>query len=436
MKTDPSRDKRSVRSWGRTPWAGALVLALPLVLVAALTGLGFPIQTDEAKFHWDVVRQFGETWPAIPWRDYHAATPPLPYLLWAAWGKVWGYELPALRALTLIMTYAGVLAFYGLALRRGHPWPLAESLLLLFSPYVFLNSFTLYTVNMGLLFEVLALWYYLDEERLGWRGLLVGSLAATVAVCCRQHYLFLAAGMGLWWLVRTWNRRHNLHGGDVRDVVLIALPLLVTLPLFLAWGGFTPPAFRGLHPIRLSLEHVNFLCVFVGLYFMPLALVAWPAIYRWGRRSAWLLVGLPIYLLFRPYYERTTDEVASSEQGIILRGLDMAGGVTGPVAPALAQFVLWANGLGILAAGVIARRKAARDESLKLVSWVAAFAVVLTVSDFVGERFYALIVPVLLLLLYPLLYPMVGGRRLVCALWLAGAAGLAAVYVALKMQGG
>jgi len=225
-----------------SPAIAALALALPLLAVVLATSLDFVPQTDEAKFHWDTAQQFGETLPAIPWRDYHAATTPLPYLLWGVWGRLFGFGLPALRALTSLMSYAGVLAFYALARHRGHQWPLVESLLLLFSPYLFLNSFTIYTMNMGLLFAVLALRFYLgQDDRSGWIGLLWGSLAATAAIYCRQHYIFLPAGMGMWWAISQWRKR-RIGWDDLWNLALIALPILLVLPLFLAWGGVTVPA--------------------------------------------------------------------------------------------------------------------------------------------------------------------------------------------------
>jgi len=406
-----------------------LLLALPLLLVAAATGLGFAPQTDELKFHLGVVQQFGQALPAIPWRDYHAATPPLPYLLWALWAKLFGYGLPALRLLTLLLSYAGILAFWDLARRRGHPAPLLEAMLLLFSPYLFLNSFTLYTVNVGLPFEVLALRFYLEADRTGWKGLLWGGLAAAVAVYCRQHYLFLPAGMGLYWLWRTLRDWRTLRRFQTfARFALIALPALLFAPLALAWGGLTPPAFQQLHTLRANVQNVNFLLMLVGLYCAPLALLAWPNIARCGWRAGALLLGLPLYVAFRPDY----GEAADAQAGIILHGLDILRRLAGPLVAGAGQVALWANGLVILAAAggrlPEARRAGAAREPLLLCAWMLAFAVILLASDAVYERFYALIVPVLLLLLYP----WAARRRIVLALWLGLSAGMSVAYLMLK----
>jgi len=415
-----------------SPVAAALILALPLLIVALITDLDFMPQTDEAKFHWDVIQQFDAEWPAVPWREYHAATTPLPYIAWALWGKVLGFELPLLRALTLILSYAGVLAFYLLARNRNHHWPLAESLLLLFSPYIFLNSFTIYTVNVGLLFEVLALWFYLRADQPSdWPALLWGGLAATAAIYCRQHYIFLPAGMALWWAISRW-RAKQVGWRDLRNLVLIALPITLFLPIVVAWGGMTPPAFQGLHSLTISPVHINFLVIFIGLYCAPVVIAALPTLSRWRWRGAWLLLCVPGYFLFRPYYEQGAKALSSSEQGIILHGLDLARGAVGAVAPALGEFALWANGLIIGAVSLIETWKAGDADSVKLWSWIAAFAGILAVSDFVGERFYVLLVPVLLLLFYPRL----AGRRVAVALWAAGMALIGVAYSIIKMNGG
>ena len=424
-----------------TPGLAALILALPLLAVVLATGLGFAPQTDEVKFHQDVVRQFAESWPAAPWRDYNAATTPLPYILWATWGKVVGFDLAALRTLTLLLSYGSVLAFYWTARSLGHAWPLAESLLLLFMPYVFLNSFTIYTVNVGLVFEVLALWCYLQADGVSeWKWLLWGGLAATVAIYCRQHYLFLPAGMGLWWLVARWRGR-SVNWRDLRDLVLIGLPVMSFLPLCLVWGGMTPPAFQGLHPLAFRLVHVNFLVMFIGLYCAPAAIAGWVVLARWGWQALWLIVPTPLYWLFRPYYEQGARALSSSEQGIILHGMDLARGLVGPVVPALGGFALWANGVVAMAAGVSSGVLPAAEDSGrgKLWAWVVAFAGMLAVTDFVGERFYVLLMPVLLFLFYPRLAgprERGGWRRAAVGLWLVGMALVGVVYGAVKMSGG
>jgi len=397
----------------------ALLLAAPLLLVALLTDLNFAPQTDEFKFHLGVVQQFGAALPAIPWRDYHAATPPLPYLLWALWGRVLGYGLPALRGLTLLLSFAGFLIFYAVARRQNHAAPLVEALLLLFSPYVFLNSFTLYTVNMGLPFAALALGCYLEAERAGWKALLFGGLAAAAAIYCRQHYLFLPAGVGLVWLAER-IRARRLTLVHLRDLALIALPALLFAPLALAWGGLTPPAFQTLHALRPNAENVNFLLMVIGAYGAPLGLFAWPALAGWGWRALGLLAGVPFYALFRPAYGVGGD----AQLGIILHGLDILGRQAGAWLAFLAGLAVWANGLAVIVAGL---RRAGRSVWLPA-AWLLAFAVILLASEAVYERYYAIIMPVLLLWFYP----QIAGRRWLLGLWLALSAGLSGTYFALK----
>jgi hypothetical protein len=420
--------------WRKNPerpvaWGGAGALLVPLLAVALATGLGFAGQTDELKFHWDTVRQFGAALPALPLADYHAATTPLPYVLWGAWGKAFGYGLPALRALTLVVSAVGILAFYALARARRHPWPLAESLLLLFSPYVFLNSFTLYTVNVGLVFAVLAIWGYLNGR---FWPLVGAGLAAAAAIYCRQHYLFLPAGAALFWLIQGWRERTWFRPPEVARLALIALPALLFAPLALQWGGITPPAFQALHPLQLRPEHLTFLLVFVGFYCAPAGIPAWPEVLRWGRRAAALALGVPLYALWRPYYQQLAEGPESSEQGIVLHGLDVASRSVGTLLPAAGQFLLWANGLMIGATALLRPQPARRSEERQLWCLLAAFAAILLVSDYVGERFYALVVPVLLMLFYP----RVASRRMLTVAWVAGTAVLGVGYAILKMRGG
>lgn len=409
------------------PLGAAILLALPLLLIVLLTGLAFPAQTDEAKFHWEVIQEFGRTWPAIPWRDYHAATTPLPYIAWALWGKAFGYSLPALRALTLVASYAGVLAFYFLARRRELEAPETAALLLLFSPYVFLHSFTIYTVNMGLLPAVLAAWAYLEWEKRGWPALLAGGIAASAAIYCRQHYLFLPAGVGIIWLARR-VRERRLGVKDLRDGALIALPALALAPMVTAWGGLTPPDFQSLHPLSLHPEHLNFLLIFIGAYLWPAGVTAWPAVVRMGRRSLWAVLGAPFFALFRPQFGPNTN----SEEGIILHSLALLAGAFGLAVPVVVQLGLWANGLAIGTAHLPRQERSGWAISPMLWAWAAAFAGILLMSEYTNERFYALLMPVLLLICYP----STQGRPGLRWAWIASMAGVAAVYSALKMSAG
>ncbi|MGQ9517063.1 MAG: hypothetical protein ACUVT1_07335 [Anaerolineae bacterium] len=405
----------------------AFLLALPLLAAGLATGWAFPAQTDEVKFHWEVIQEFARQWPQVPWQDYHSATGPLPYMLWAAWGRVFGMTLPALRVLTTLMSWAGLLAFYRLARRQGYPMPLLVSLVLALSPYGFLHSFTIYTVNMGLVFAVLAMGWYLDAGTKGWKALLAGGLFATLAAYCRQHYLFLPAGVGIWWLVRA-VRRRRVTGSMAVDALLIALPALLVAPLFAVWGGLVPPSMRGLHPLRLHPEHVMFLLIFAGLYGAPAGWTAWPAVWK-DRRSTWLLLALPAYVLFRPAFG---PGVPDTTEGIILHALSIGQAALGPLLPWLAEGVLWLNGLAMGTAWWLGKGWRIDDKGRMLWGWTAAFTGMVGISDYVGERFYALWMPAMILLLDSLL----GERRSLRWVWLAGTAGMTAVYCVVKMSAG
>jgi hypothetical protein len=406
----------------------ALLLALPLLAAGLATGWAFPAQTDEAKFHWGVIQEFAQAWPQVPWQDYHSATGPLPYILWAAWGRVFGLTLPALRVLTTLVSYAGFLAFYRLARRQGYPMPLLAGLILALSPYVFLHSFTIYTVNVGLVFAVLAMGWYLEAGAKGWRALLAGGLFATLAVYCRQHYLFLPAGAGIWWLGRVVRRRRRTWGA-AGEALAIALPALLVMPLLVTWGGLVPPSMQGLHPLRLHPEHVMFMLIFAGLYAAPAAWTAWPTAWRARRQAAWLILALPLFALFRPAFGPGAPDTA---EGIILHALDLVHRTAGPAVPWLMEGLLWLNGLVIGWAWWARDGRRPDDRGWMLWGWTAVFAGLVGISDYVGERFFALWMPALVLLIDPML----GERRLLRLIWLAGMAGITAAYCILKMSAG
>jgi 4-amino-4-deoxy-L-arabinose transferase-like glycosyltransferase len=268
-----------------------LLLALPFLAgIALLKGLTVEIDTfhgsDAGTYHLPTILQFAEH---LDFGSYPAAQTPLYHVLFAGYGKVVGFELWKLRLLNVVLSYAAILAIYGLLLRRlERPQAFALTLLVALSPYVLGPSFTLLTDNLALLFGVLALWCF-DIARGGARArggparvsalarhplvaFALGCVAMSGAVLTRQAFLWLAL-VAAWALLRgRFSLRERALG-----VAAGALALAPFAALVITWGGLVPPGSdpascglctdsSGAGHDAFTLRTVGFTLAVVGLY--------------------------------------------------------------------------------------------------------------------------------------------------------------------------
>ena len=244
---------------------------------------------------------------------WSAANSPVQIYLAAGLAELFGYSLSLLRASTLLLLTAGLVALYGL-LRRGSlpAWPATVLTLgFLASPLVLMLSFTFMSDIQFTGWLLIALWLYSRGFESGSvRDLLLGSAAASCAIATRQFGMALIAGVVMAWLASRPARRPAL-----RSLLLaLALPLAVS-----AWqlrAGLATPNFT--QAVRLH-EQAHFLTMppsvmaheigwrlstllqYLGLSLLPvLPLLASLCLSRASRRD-----GLPLV---------DTTRVASSSQ--------------------------------------------------------------------------------------------------------------------------
>jgi hypothetical protein len=376
-----------------------LLLAVPLVAMIGVFGLNFRFIEDEGAFSIKVIEAFADDWPTPNIADYHSSTTPLPYLAFTFYGKIVGFEIWKLRLLTVVITYLTVNMFYGLCKHHNLPYPLVGTLLLLFFPYVFFHGFTIYTVNFALFFGVWSMRYYLLDEATSGQ-LLKGSMLATFAIYCRQEYLVLPMGMLLFEMAGSWWQESIREMGQrVRRLFVLGLPIILVLPLFWLWKGFTPPMQQGANFIILVPQHLNFLAIFVGFYFLP-ALIGPHVVEMLRSRRVTLVAGiilLPLYFGFPLVYSESPGRVAAAT-GIIAHGVDIVGHLLGNTVAFVAMLGLWAVGILIVSGEVVDSARSILK--VKLLAMLAGFLFLIMLTPYVAERYYTVMAPVLILLLY------------------------------------
>ena len=283
-----------------------LILSLPFITFILITRLAFNPFVDEHLFHLPTIRAFASSFPFFNLKDYPSASGPLPYILWTIFGKIFGFEIWNLRLLTAILSYLCSLIFFTTCREQKRSFPLLMTLVLIFSPYIFLHSFTIYTSNLTLLWELFSLRYFLKyQESKSNFDLLLGSVGSLALVFSRQLDIALPAGVLFYFLMEKSRRKPlSLLSGVV--------PIAGLLLLMIYWNGITPPRFQtGFLPV-LKPVHLTLILTVVGFYFQPFGLYECKKL---KSRAAIILLLLPLLLYLSVPYPK-------EGLGIVYYGID------------------------------------------------------------------------------------------------------------------
>ncbi len=158
----------------------------------------------------------------------------------AGLARIFGYSLSLLRISTLLLFLCGAIAFYRLLYESGSDSALAAALTLalICSPIVLLLSFTFMTDVQFLGWMLIACW--LNARGLRRRSaaaLLLGGLAAALAIGTRQFGVALPAGLAFSWILAG---RSNRPRGTV---ILAALAIPSAAFLWQLWAARDHPTF-------------------------------------------------------------------------------------------------------------------------------------------------------------------------------------------------
>lgn len=384
----------------RPTLSAALALAVPYIAVILVTGVQFRPVGDEGLFHLKVIEAFASAWPELSVADYPSASAPLPYIIWTVFGKMVGFELWKLRLAAVGASYLSTVLFYRLCRSQALPFPLLSTFALLFFPYAFFHGFTIYTISFGLLFAIGALSFYLLDQPSS-IDLIKGSLLATLAIYSRQELLYLPFGMLAFEAIDLLRRRElSLIHKRLSKWLILAMPIALVIPLVLLWKGLTPPMHQADHFLVVVLQHVPFLLVFIGFYFFPLVFdIDLSRLSRRGilKTTGVMLLLLAVFHLFPLIYSETPGHVAAVT-GIIAHGLNLGDQFVGLKISTVAMLVLWFVGIGIVA-NAIFRVQGDRIAGL-LAVMAGTFLVMMTLTPYATDRYYALVIPILILFFY------------------------------------
>lgn len=242
-----------------------------------------PYWGDEIHFV-GTIRYFGHDFSWQKLIHYNEMSGPLPFLLYAGWGKLVGFELNDLRLLSLVISGVTYLAFFGFAAGslKNQKAACGCTLFLLFHPYMIGFSALVFTDMLPILASILVLYAMRSN-----RPLLMFS-AGVLGLLSRQYFVFFLFAVGFTYLLRLMCRYRH------RDLFMAASIILSTVPLCLlayAWQGFSPKnEINDLYmdeSFRFHPEYVTLYILQLSVYLLPLIVVNAKKIY--GNLLPWLV---------------------------------------------------------------------------------------------------------------------------------------------------
>jgi hypothetical protein len=204
------------------------LLAMAYVPVIVAVGLSRPAMHDEIHFI-RTIERFADQPTLDTLRSYEEMSTPLPFAMYAAWGKAFGFEPAALRTFSLIIamgSYAAICLFM-LEQFKDERTAVGLSALIAIHPYMIALSVLVYTDMVAIGLCALACRALLK------RNPVVLGLSLAAAMLCRQYAIVFPAAFAVYvWLDRR---------GDARTMwTALALSVVPLGLLMCLWGGLTP----------------------------------------------------------------------------------------------------------------------------------------------------------------------------------------------------
>lgn len=272
-----------------------LLIAVTVIVVIALATIRRPVWGDE-RHTVETIQLFGTAhWPQILY-NYPEVTPPLFYMIYTAWGSVWGFDLAALRIFSLLIAFAVFIMLYkgAFSFLQNAKTAFITSICLLINPYIFGLSGFVFTDMLTLLFILCAIYFFRKDY------FETAAIFAALGMLCRQYVLFIVLAMWVTALVMDMTKKTKRS--FLRFSISMAAASLPLLFCMYIWKGFAPPmgVARWIIPSEyLWNPHalVTYIA-FAGIYLLPIHLFTWKkSIQKWKLFPEALFCGA-IYFVF------------------------------------------------------------------------------------------------------------------------------------------
>jgi 4-amino-4-deoxy-L-arabinose transferase-like glycosyltransferase len=264
-------------------------LACVLAVSASLI-LHKPCWSDECHFI-ETIRLFITDPTLSTLAIYNEMSPPLPFMLYAVWGRLFGDSLLNLRLLSLIIAVSTYFAFYFLFCKvfsdcRKATWLIV---LLALNPYMAGAGVFIYT-DMTAMFFLAVLCIAMKS-----RSPLLSFIGACGGLLCRQYFIFVVVAAFCRHFLNFLSKKQR------RDLFIANALFLAVIPLaalFIFWKGFCPSNFfRTVYMTRGMTFHLNSVTVYIIqiiIYLLPVICLKIKSLY--GNRKRLIAAALTCWI--------------------------------------------------------------------------------------------------------------------------------------------
>lgn len=281
------------------------ILFLIFVLIFEIV-LAFAFETDsregwndEAKFHKTII-QFAQKSDLETLKNYEQMSPPLPFIIFGLWGKLFGLSLFKLRILNIIIAVFTYLIFHRILfiLFQNKKIVFLSALYLVIHPYMAGLSMFVYTDMTAIMFLLLSLLFLIEKR------IIFFTIALSCAILTRQYFIFFTIGAGIFYFLNFIIHKNNDAVKYLSGLTISCLPYLA---LVIFWGGLTPDNqwrnyFIG-NGLSYKIEFLSHYICLIFLYLIPFYIFKFKSFYN---NKIILIISLllsPVYFLYPVTYE-------------------------------------------------------------------------------------------------------------------------------------
>ncbi len=250
---------------------------------------------DEGHFV-NTVRYFGTGLTIDKVRHYNEMSGPLPFMLYAAWGNLFGFDLNTLRLLSLILSLILYVTFcYLLFLITQNEWSsIVGTVFLVLHPYMIGLSAFVFTDLLPILASVVALTAMYKKRYV------LFLFALIVSLLSRQYFVFFIGAVIIFYTfnyIQTKSREYLLM---LLAAGLSVVPLIL---LMILWQGASPQNVRTEmylgEAYRFHLSYLNLYVAQISIYMLPY-LVWRRKIFYSSKTILWISLFISFIYFFGP----------------------------------------------------------------------------------------------------------------------------------------
>lgn len=245
-------------------------------ILLALWGINRSEPWHDEQHFVETVNYFGQNFNSNALYNYEEMSTPLPFIIYAAWGKLVGFQLPVLRILSIIIALITYLLFFSLF--KNYYSSLTALMAVpffAFNPYFAGASIFVFTDMMAILFLGLS---FVSLQR--GKPVLLG-IALASALLTRQYLVFLVPAFFLYIFL---NFRNSGQKGYLKYMSAVALSCVPLVLLMFFWGGSSPVnTVRNNYISYAFTFHPSFLTLYISqifIYSFPFILFQWRKFYQ------------------------------------------------------------------------------------------------------------------------------------------------------------